>query len=256
MAIAFAAIAAMLCTLMFFGMASATIDNLVTNGDFSDNLNGWSFSDTSDPSCWQVQAGYPLGYSEAIVEAGRAKIHQHGCCGSGELTQDFSEHIIPSYFKFDQEEIGHTCEWIAIDLRPVFSYRVGGQDTHPNFANSCFLGQSYHYASNDPSYNKGTVELYFDYDSQKLDVYMDSVYKNSFNLPAKEDMTAVTGVRLRGSNPCCDWRIDSYGYLDNVILTATSEPIPEFTTIAIPVAAILALVFLMSRRSRHSKRRN
>ncbi|MFV9677553.1 MAG: PEF-CTERM sorting domain-containing protein [Methanosarcinales archaeon] len=41
-----------------------------------------------------------------------------------------------------------------------------------------------------------------------------------------------------------------------MILTATSEPIPEFTTIAIPVAAVLGLVFLMSRRSRQSKRRN
>jgi hypothetical protein len=30
----------------------------------------------------------------------------------------------------------------------------------------------------------------------------------------------------------------------------------EFTTIAIPVAAVLGLVFLMSRRSRHSRRRN
>ena len=32
--------------------------------------------------------------------------------------------------------------------------------------------------------------------------------------------------------------------------------VPEFTTIAIPVAAVLGLVFLMSRRSRHSRRRN
>jgi len=32
--------------------------------------------------------------------------------------------------------------------------------------------------------------------------------------------------------------------------------VPEFTTIAIPVATVLGLVFLMSRRSRHSKRRN
>ena len=256
MAIAFAAIVAIMCTVMFVGMASATVDNLVTNGDFSDNLNGWSFTDTSDPSCWQVQAGHPLGYSEATVEAGRAKIHQHGCCGSGELTQDFSEHIIPSYFKFDYEEIGHTCERIYIDLRPVFTYLVGGRDEKPNFAYSYFLGQSYEYATNDPSYDKGTVELYFDYDSQKLDVYIDGVYKNSFDLPAKEDMTAVTGVRLRGSNPCCDGRIDNYGYLDNVILTATSEPIPEFTTIAIPVAAILGLVFLISRRSRNSRRKN
>jgi hypothetical protein len=32
--------------------------------------------------------------------------------------------------------------------------------------------------------------------------------------------------------------------------------VPEFTTIAIPVAAVLGLVFLMSRRSRQSKRRN
>ncbi|NQE45193.1 hypothetical protein C5S31_04115 [ANME-1 cluster archaeon GoMg2] len=32
--------------------------------------------------------------------------------------------------------------------------------------------------------------------------------------------------------------------------------VPEFTTIAIPVAAVLGLVFLFSRRSRHSRRRN
>ena len=32
--------------------------------------------------------------------------------------------------------------------------------------------------------------------------------------------------------------------------------VPEFTTIAIPVAAVLGLVFLMSRRSRRSRRRN
>jgi len=32
--------------------------------------------------------------------------------------------------------------------------------------------------------------------------------------------------------------------------------VPEFTTIAIPVAAVLGFVFLMSRRSRHSRRRN
>jgi len=32
--------------------------------------------------------------------------------------------------------------------------------------------------------------------------------------------------------------------------------VPEFTTIAIPLAAVLGLVFLMSRRSRHSRRRN
>jgi len=32
--------------------------------------------------------------------------------------------------------------------------------------------------------------------------------------------------------------------------------VQEFTTIAIPVAAVLGLVFLMSRRSKHSKRRN
>ena len=122
MTIAFAAIAAMLCTVMFAGMASATIDNLVTNGAFSDNLDGWSFTDTSDPSCWLVQAGHPLGYSEATVEAGRAKIHAQGCCGSGELTQDFSEDIIPSYFKFDYEEyLGHTCESFSIKLGPVFT---------------------------------------------------------------------------------------------------------------------------------------
>ena len=32
--------------------------------------------------------------------------------------------------------------------------------------------------------------------------------------------------------------------------------VPEFTTIAIPVATVLGLVFLMSRRSRHSRRKN
>jgi len=32
--------------------------------------------------------------------------------------------------------------------------------------------------------------------------------------------------------------------------------VPEFTTIAIPVAAVPGLVFLMSRRSRHSRIRN
>lgn len=32
--------------------------------------------------------------------------------------------------------------------------------------------------------------------------------------------------------------------------------VPEFTTIAIPVAAVLGLVFLFSRRSRHSRKRN
>ena len=32
--------------------------------------------------------------------------------------------------------------------------------------------------------------------------------------------------------------------------------VPEFTTIAIPVATILGLVFLMSRRSRHNQRKN
>ena len=31
--------------------------------------------------------------------------------------------------------------------------------------------------------------------------------------------------------------------------------VPEFTTIALPVAAVLGLVFLMSRRSRQSRRR-
>jgi len=31
--------------------------------------------------------------------------------------------------------------------------------------------------------------------------------------------------------------------------------VPEFTTIAIPVAAVLGLVFLVSRRSKHSRRR-
>ena len=35
-----------------------------------------------------------------------------------------------------------------------------------------------------------------------------------------------------------------------------SQPIPEFTTIAIPIATILGLVFLMSRGSRHNRRRN
>ena len=32
--------------------------------------------------------------------------------------------------------------------------------------------------------------------------------------------------------------------------------VPEFTTITIPVATVLGLVFLMSRRSRHSRRKN
>jgi len=38
--------------------------------------------------------------------------------------------------------------------------------------------------------------------------------------------------------------------------TTGFEAIPEFTTIATPVAAVLGLVFLMSRRGRHSRRKN
>jgi parallel beta-helix repeat protein len=50
--------------------------------------------------------------------------------------------------------------------------------------------------------------------------------------------------------------LDAGEAIDGLSAVKGFEAVPEFTTIAIPVAAVLGLVFLMSRRSRHSKRKN
>jgi parallel beta-helix repeat protein len=50
--------------------------------------------------------------------------------------------------------------------------------------------------------------------------------------------------------------LDAGEAIDGLSTVEGFEAVPEFSTIAIPVAAVLGLVFLMSRRSRHSRRRN
>lgn len=50
--------------------------------------------------------------------------------------------------------------------------------------------------------------------------------------------------------------LDAGEAIDGLSAVEGFEAVPEFTTIAIPVAAVLGLVFLMSRRSRHSRRNN
>lgn len=50
--------------------------------------------------------------------------------------------------------------------------------------------------------------------------------------------------------------LDAGEAIDGLTTVEGFEAVPEFTTIAIPVAAVLGLVFLMSRRSRQSRRRN
>lgn len=234
--------------LVSIGPVSANGTNLVTNGDFSDKLEGWNFTDTSMYGGW----------AKAQVVAHRARIMAHGTDGSGLLTQDFTEKVIPKYYSTDFELKGQRGEWLNIRLNPGISYYVERKNGDVTRAYSRFHGKFYEYNLNDGTcYDKGTLSMSFDYETSELKIYISGEHKNTFTLPIETEMPKIGQVGLVGANrydgkPQDDKCTNVRAFFDNIILERIepNQEIPEFTSVAIPIILILATFIVFSRKKK------
>ena len=153
---------------------------------------------------------------------------------------------------------------VSYTSTPTTPYVVSSDDTGTERNTFDLTQDVYCYAGNLPT---GAVDIYV---VANKDVWNDNAVLSDVSSGYETETTETDG-RIANTKI---WNATlTQGDYDIVVDTNqngkwnTGEPIdsevdvgllavPEFTTIAIPVAAVLGLVFLMSRRSRHSKRRN
>lgn len=194
-------------------------DNVLTNADFSQDLNGWNFTDVSEPR------GGCSPYSEVSVVEGRAVIHAHHALGQGELNQQFQS-IVPSYFACDYELTGtcssvHALLYRGDELVLFLSTQRDSLLGHYGI-DIIFLGETY--AIERPStISPGTFQVFFDYEDEKVSIYINGEEILELAIPYRADVS-VDNVILVAQNNCCDGRNDAYGYFDNVVLIASGIP--------------------------------
>lgn len=189
--------------------------NLVTNGNFSDELTGWTFTDNS----------ISRGWTEVHEVEDRARIQVYGKYSRGMLYQTLTEKVVPTYFSADFELKCHHGEALVIELCTsnmyTISYWVDRKNDGTLWARSYFLGQRYTYAIDDgTTYDKGNYEMRFDYDTGELKIYINGNYKNTFDLPTEVMMPTVDQVMLTIRTRD---EMDAQGYFDNIVLEGEKE---------------------------------
>ena len=184
-------------------------ENVILNGDFSTDLDFWTFEDASELyNC-------PPPYAEAYSQDGHAVIHGYSCTSDGRLHQYFDP-MNPSYFSVEYDLDGN-CSWITMDLynldERVLSFRAYRDTLLGRYRSELTLHGTYVLlgALVDP----GKLEVYFDYDNMKVDIYLNNQLKGTLSI---SDAMIVDKLTLLASNRCHDGRNDVYGYFDNVVL--------------------------------------
>lgn len=191
-------------------------NNIIQNGDFSNDLDQWIFEDTSRlANC----PAYP--YGEAYVEDGRAVIHAHSCLSFGWLHQYLAPVTDPTYLSMEYEFIG-SCSRQEIHLyngeQRVLRYLV--------FRDSGLRETRLLFFENNKVFDVGyfvspaKLEIYFDYTSMKGTLYLNGTVHADFSIPSS---LSVDRVSLMASNGCYDGRNDVYGKFDNVVLSYLEE---------------------------------
>jgi hypothetical protein len=202
-------------------------------------------------------SGYPEGVWATIIVSYSLGLRGKELSLSRILGSDLSTHT----------NLGDYNSYVTVGfgaLPYVVSSDISGGER-----NTFDLSESvYCYAGNLPA-NDNVVHIYVvpnrdDWavgDTIGSDVSSDGLNTVSTDSSGNIDVTEIWPSPLDAGqyDIVVDW--DQDGELDegepvDAMTTAGFEAIPEFTTIAIPVATILGLVFLFSRRSKHGRRNN
>jgi len=140
-------------------------ENVLVNGDFENDLDGWTFLDAS------VQwPGSPYtAWSEAVVQGGIASIQSHYAKGGGILRQDFGD-LRPGSFSFWWNLDGN-CSSVRVYLvkgsERVLSFVTRHDSSMTSNSNSWVrIGDVREEIESSPHYlDNGRLEVVFDYDA-------------------------------------------------------------------------------------------
>ena len=200
--------------------------NVIINGGFDSNLEGWTFEDVSHTGSvcadWGLQAS-----SDAHEENGRAVLHAQYGYGRGKLYQEFTP-VKPAQLSVDYEAAspsGHCNSAIMYFYdsqgEKIAGLYYGEDSLVPQYSvmDVTLLGTDHHLPF-DSKYYQGTIEFIFDWNSQEVKAIWHSPSGSTETL-ATQTFTGdvyVSKVELIVNNSCCDGRNDAYAYFDNVVV--------------------------------------